>query len=111
MSQSQHVDAAVLPLGYVSREQAAQFLSLSVATLAAWATAGHGPAFTKLSAGRSGAVRYSITELQRFAADPVGYRRRPVAPFRKPEAAQRNGQPRLNVHKARPRRGKGEKAV
>ena len=90
---------------FVSREVAAEFLSLSSQTLASWASAGIGPAFTKLSAGRSGAVRYRLSELERYAADPVGYRPRPVAKFHKP-AQQGDAQPRLNVMKARTRRGK-----
>ena len=99
-----------LPDRYVSREVAAEFLSLSSQTLASWASAGIGPAFTKLSAGRSGAVRYRLSELERYAADPVGYRHRPVATFRKP-AQQRDAQPSLNVMKARSRRGKAKGKV
>jgi hypothetical protein len=90
---------------FVTREFAAEFLSLSPATLAGWACAGIGPTFTKLSAGRSGAVRYRLSELQRFAADPQGYAPRPKAAFRKPS----EGQPRLPVAKARRRRGKGDR--
>lgn len=99
------LDLASLPDRYVSRSDAAMFLGLSPATLATWASAGHGPAFTKLSAGRSGAARYRLSELEKFAADPQGYRPRAVAKFHKP-APQRDGQPRLNTMKARSRRGK-----
>ena len=94
-----------LPDRFVSREVAAEFLSLSCQTLATWASAGIGPKFSKLSGGRSGAVRYRLSELERFAADPQAYRPRPVAKFHKP-ALQRDGQPRLNINKARSRRGK-----
>jgi hypothetical protein len=99
------LDPAGLPDRFVSRSEAATFLGLSPATLATWACAGHGPAFKKLSAGRSGCVRYRLSELEKFAADPQAYRPRPVAKFHKP-AHQGGGQPRLNVMKARTRRGK-----
>lgn len=100
-----------LPDRYVDRRTAAEFLGLSVATLACWASEGAGPRFTKLSAGRSGCVRYAVSELKAFAADPVGYRPRPVAKFHKPETLRREGQPRLPVAKARRRRGKGVKPL
>lgn len=91
-----------LPDRFVSRSQAAEFLGLSVSTLASWATLGHGPTFTKLSAGRSGCVRYSLAELQRFVADPQAYRPRAVARFHKPET--RGGQPNVSIARARRRR-------
>ena len=69
---------------YVSRDKAAEFLGLSPKTLATWATAGCGPAFIKMSAGRSGAVRYRLSELEKFASDPVGYASKAVANFNKP---------------------------
>ena len=77
-----------VPNRYVTPAVAAAFLSVKACTLAAWRSLGVGPAFTKLSAGRSGAVRYGLLELERFAADPQGYRPRPKAPFRKPVASQ-----------------------
>jgi hypothetical protein len=75
------IDGADLPDRFVSRDVAAVFLGLSARTLATWASAGCGPRFTKLSGGRSGAVRYRLSELERFAADPAAYRPRPVAAF------------------------------
>ncbi len=104
-TQLQSLDLAGLPDRFVSRSEAATFLGLSPATLATWASAGHGPAFKKLSAGRSGCVRYSLVELRRYIADPQSYGNRPKATFRKP-ASPRDGQPRLNAVKARTRRGK-----
>jgi hypothetical protein len=96
-----------LPDRFVSRETAAEFLGLATSTLACWASAGHGPRFTKLSAGRSGCVRYSLAELQRFAADPAAYGDpRPVGKFNAAAALRRGGNPKLNVAKARRRRGK-----
>ena len=77
-----------VPNRYVTPAVAAAFLTVKACTLAAWRSAGVGPAFTKLSAGRSGAVRYGLLELERFANDPQGYRPRPKAPFRKPVASQ-----------------------
>jgi len=82
------IDGGDLPDRFVSRDVAAKYLSLSVRTLATWASAGCGPVFTKLSAGRSGAVRYSLEELRKFAADPTAYRPRPVAAFH-PATAKR----------------------
>ena len=92
-----------LPDRYVSREHAALFLGLSPATLASWATLGVGPKFSKLSSGRSAAVRYSLLELRRFAEDPVGYRPRPVAKFNK-AANGRKPKPVPNPNSARTRR-------
>jgi hypothetical protein len=82
------IDGADLPDRFVSRDVAATFLGLSPRTLATWASAGCGPRFTKLSGGRSGCVRYRLSELERFIADPAGYRPRPVAPFN-PATAKR----------------------
>lgn len=106
--QNQTTIGGGLPDRFVSRSQAAEFLGLSVSTLASWATLGHGPTFTKLSAGRSGCVRYSLAELQRFVGDPQAYRPRPVARFHKPET--RGGNPRVSVGRARRKRhGKAPK--
>ena len=104
-TQLQSLDLASLPDRFVSRSEAAAFLGLAPATLATWASAGHGPAFKKLSAGRSGCVRYSLVELRRYIADPQSYGNRPKATFRKP-SQQGAAQPRLNVMKAHSRRGK-----
>jgi hypothetical protein len=104
-------DHGSLPDRFVSRETAAEFLGLSTATLASWASAGFGPVFSKLSQGRSGAVRYRFSELEKFAADPQAYRPRPVAKFHKPLALKRGGNPRVSVARARRKRhGKAPKA-
>lgn len=100
------IDTATLPDRFVSRADAAAFLGLSTATLATWASEGCGPVFTKLSAGRSGCVRYRLSELEKFAADPQAYRPRPVAKFRRHEPEARSGNPRVSVARARRRRGK-----
>lgn len=110
-TQLQSLDPAGLPDRFVSRSEAASFLGLSPATLATWASAGHGPVFKKLSAGRSGCVRYRLSELEKFAADPQAYRPRPVQSFHKPATLRRNAQPRVNVMKARRRRGKAKGEV
>lgn len=75
------IDGVELPDRYVDRDTAAVFLGVSPRTLATWGSAGCGPRFVKLSGGRSGAVRYSLAELQLFAADPTSYRPRAVTPF------------------------------
>lgn len=105
------IDGSNLPDRFVSRETAAEYLGLSPSTLATWASAGCGPAFSKLSAGRSGAVRYRLSELEKFATDPQAYRPRPVAKFHKPEVLRRGGNPRVVVAKARRKRhGKAPKS-
>ena len=75
------IDGVDLPDRYVDRDTAAVFLGVSPRTLATWGSAGCGPRFVKLSGGRSGAVRYSLAELQLFAADPTSYRPRPITAF------------------------------
>ena len=95
----------------VTPEVVEEVLAVKLSTLATWRSEGYGPKYVKLSAGRSGAVRYPLSEVMKFAADPQGYRPRPVAQFHKPETLRRGGQPRLPVAKARRRRGKGEKAI
>jgi hypothetical protein len=103
--ETQSHDSAGLPDRLVPPEVTSDILAIGLSTLAAWRSEGCGPKFVKLSAGRSGAVRYPLSEVMKFAADPTGYCARPKATFRKP-ALQRDGQPRLNTMKARSRRGK-----
>jgi len=93
-----------LPNRYVSPEVASEFLDVELSTLANWRSAGFGPKFTKLSAGRSGAVRYSLAELQRFADDPVAYRPRVVSRFRPPQKLARGAQPNVSIARARRKR-------
>jgi hypothetical protein len=95
------IEAASLPDRFVDRRAAAAFLGLSVSTLATWASDGHGPTFTKLSAGRSGCVRYRLSELEKFARDPVTYRPRPVEKFRRPQSLK---QPNVSLARARRKR-------
>lgn len=97
-------DGATLPDRLVSREVAAQFLGLSPATLATWASAGCGPALVKMSAGRSGCVRYRLSELEKFATDPQAYRPRLVTRFNKPQKLARGGQPNVSIARARRKR-------
>jgi|688.fasta_scaffold352555_2 hypothetical protein len=106
-SREKQVDAAAykLPDRFVSREEAAAFLGLATATLAQWASDGHGPPFVKFSSGRCAPTRYSLLGLQQFVADPQSRKPRPKATFHKP-APQGDAQPRLNVMRARTRRGK-----
>lgn len=97
------VDEVSLPNRYVSPEVASVFLDVELSTLANWRSAGFGPKFTKLSAGRSGAVRYSLRELERFAADPTAYHR-PIQRFNKPQRLARGGQPNVSIARARRKR-------
>lgn len=99
------LDLGGLPDRLVSPDVARDFLSVELSTLATWRSEGCGPKYVKLSGGRSGAIRYKLSELLRFASDPQAYGPRPVAKFRKP-TDQRDGQPRINSMRARSRRGK-----
>lgn len=104
-------DGTALPDRLVSREVAAEFLGLSPSTLACWASAGCGPALVKMSGGRSGAVRYRWSELEKFATDPQAYRPRLVTKFNKVQLKRTAGNPAIHVGKARARRGKGARGV
>lgn len=57
----------------LSREDAAIFLGLSVATLRRWYSNAEGPRVVKLGTGRASRVRYPRHELMAFANDPNGY--------------------------------------
>ena len=70
---------------YVTESMAAEFMCLAQATLATWRSMKVGPKWVKLSAGRSGAVRYSMAELRKFMADPISYGDRKVGEFRQSE--------------------------
>jgi hypothetical protein len=99
-----------LPDRWISREAAAAFLGLSPATLASWASLGCGPRFSKLSGGRSAAVRYSLLELRRFAEDPTGYSPRPVQRFNPPVSKGRKPVPIPGPNPAKSRRRRNGKA-
>jgi Helix-turn-helix domain len=53
---------------YLTREEAAALLRLRCQTLACWAVQGRGPRFIRVGGGPRGAVRYSRSELNRWAA-------------------------------------------
>ncbi len=55
----------------LTREQAAKLLNIETHTLACWRSAGRGPTPIKFGAGRSAAVRYRRSEIERWLADPV----------------------------------------
>jgi hypothetical protein len=99
-----------LPDRFIDRDTAAFFLSVSSRTLATWASAGCGPRFVKLSSGRSGAVRYRLSELERFAADPAAYRPRPVQAFRSLKGKGRKPVKVAGPNVARSRRRRNGKA-
>ncbi len=50
----------------LTRQEAAQMLGISQATLSRWAAGGVGPAFVKYDDARSGAVRYPMAALESF---------------------------------------------
>lgn len=55
----------------LTRAEAAALLKLSAHSLACMRSEGRGPAVVKLSAGRSGAVRYRRSDIERWLADPA----------------------------------------
>jgi hypothetical protein len=50
--------------GYLNEKEAAEYLGMAPKTLGRWRWAEKGPSFTKLG----GSVRYSIADLESFAA-------------------------------------------
>jgi len=59
-------DAALL-----TAAQAADFLGVSVDTLARWRQQGGGPRFIKFNRAKQGVVRYRPTDLERFIGEHV----------------------------------------
>ncbi len=53
----------------LTREQAAEYLAVSTATLARWASERTGPPFVKLGNGETGSVRYPEELLEDFIAE------------------------------------------
>lgn len=49
--------------------EASPIVGVAPKTLANWRALGRGPAYTKLSEGRGGRVRYRVADLQRFLAE------------------------------------------
>lgn len=56
----------------LTRQEAAALLKVRPHTLACWTSEGRGPATVKLSAGRSGAVRYFRSAIEAYLRDPAG---------------------------------------
>lgn len=52
----------------LTTKEASSVVRLSPKTLANWRALGIGPAYTKLSEGNGGRVRYRLADLQRFLA-------------------------------------------
>jgi hypothetical protein len=94
----------LLPDRFITPAVAAEFLSVSSATLAWWRCQGCGPEYRKLGSGRSAAIRYSLEALRRFMDDPA-----PAMPAKRPfrPAVGRKGQPSVSVARARKRRNGG----
>lgn len=59
--------------GLLTRPEAAQFLSVSEATLRRWYAHSFGPRVVKLGGARSSRVRYPLPDLEAFASNPNGY--------------------------------------
>ena len=55
----------------LTRDEAAALLKLEPHTLACMRSEGRGPAVVKLSACRSGAVRYRRSDIEQWLADPA----------------------------------------
>ncbi len=66
----------------LTREQAAELLQLDPHTLACWKSQGRGPACVKFGAGRSAAVRYLRSDIERWCADPVAAEAESREPWR-----------------------------
>jgi hypothetical protein len=90
----------------LTREQAAALLHVTPHTLACWRSAGRGPAIVKFSAGRSAAVRYRRSEIERWIADPVAAdaaAREPWREARRKAIAARGREPAAKPAKRRAR--------
>jgi len=55
----------------LTRAHVARLLGVSAHTLACWRSAGRGPAVVKFGAGRSSAVRYRRSAVERWLDDPL----------------------------------------
>lgn len=53
----------------LTREEAAEYMAVSTATLARWASERTGPPFVKLGNGQTGGVRYAVEAIDEFIAE------------------------------------------
>jgi hypothetical protein len=87
----------------LTREEAAALLKVRPHSLACMRSEGRGPAVVKLSAGRSGAVRYRRSDIERWLADPARIEAEAQEPWR--EARRQATAAKLKAAAApRPRR-------
>jgi len=66
----------------LTREQAAALLHIDPHTLACWKSQGRGPALVKFGAGRSAAVRYRRSDIERWLENPVAAEAESCEPWR-----------------------------
>jgi predicted DNA-binding transcriptional regulator AlpA len=53
-------------IALIKPSELAEMIGVSVSRLAQWRMAGHGPKYIKLSAGKSGAIRYRMSDVQEW---------------------------------------------
>lgn len=90
----------------LSRNEAARYVGVQPSTLARWATEDRGPPFLKLSPARSGRIRYSVQDLDRWLAEGAPTNRRGARPttfprdgFSRPDAdVRRDPRGRFSRH-------------
>lgn len=70
------------PERFLTAHEAAQVLSVDTHTLAAWRSAGKGPAIVKFGGGRTSHVRYRLSDVHRWMADPAAAESVPGQPWR-----------------------------
>jgi hypothetical protein len=87
----------------LTRKQAAELLQLDPHTLACWKSQGRGPACVKFGAGRSAAIRYFRSEIERFLADPVAAEAESREPWRE---ARRRAMAARPTAGRRPKKGR-----
>jgi predicted DNA-binding transcriptional regulator AlpA len=80
MTRGTTVDLTHDPL--LTREQAAKLLAIEPHTLACWRSEGRGPSAIKFGSGRSAAVRYRRSEIERWLADPAAVEAASREPWR-----------------------------
>lgn len=69
MSSDEERNGMIQPEAFLTRQEIAERCRVSPGTLANWAVAGRGPRPTRFG----GCVRYSISEYEKWCADPERY--------------------------------------
>lgn len=90
----------------LTREEAAKLLGLEPHTLACWRSAGRGPTPIKFGSGRSAAVRYRRSEIERWLADPAAVEAASREPWREErrQAVAKRATPAAGCRRSKSRR-------